>query len=148
MKEHKAYYLMSKAQRKRARRKLRAYDGGARARQLRGFPDPRRFATPEMKKAILERDMYRCRYCETEVTFRTSNIDHVIPWFEGGVTDRINLVTACKPCNAKKGPHMGKMKPMELQRHRKKFLPPEALIEISPDIYEEWHRQNQHLKSI
>lgn len=41
---------------------------------------------------------------------------------------------------------MGKMKPMELDRHRKKFLPPQ--IEISADIYEEEERQMQHLKNI
>jgi len=113
--------LLTKQQRKRARKKLRDYEGSSRKRKLNGKRDPLRYANFEMKKAVLERDRYRCRYCQTEVTFQTSNIDHVYPWFKGGITDPINLVTACRPCNHKKGGTLH-MRPSTLGNHFNRYL--------------------------
>jgi 5-methylcytosine-specific restriction endonuclease McrA len=55
------------------------------------------------KQNVFLRDGYRCAYCETEVTKRTATLDHVLPTSHGGKTTFENTVTACGPCNARKG---------------------------------------------
>lgn len=59
------------------------------------------------------RDRFLCQYCGTkhELTF-----DHVIPRSRGGQTTWENVVTACAPCNLKKGgklPQAAGMFPMQ-----------------------------------
>ena len=61
--------------------------------------DKQRYATHKQRKAILQRDGYKCRYCQVKVTLQTCNIDHVKPWKYGGKTVAKNLVTCCQPCN-------------------------------------------------
>lgn len=53
------------------------------------------------RKNILVRDDYTCQYCSIKNQCLT--IDHIIPKFRGGQETWDNLVTACKPCNQKKG---------------------------------------------
>jgi 5-methylcytosine-specific restriction endonuclease McrA len=52
------------------------------------------------RQNIFKRDGYECQYCSTK---RDLTIDHVIPRAKGGKDTWVNLVTACKKCNAKKG---------------------------------------------
>lgn len=58
---------------------------------------------------IYERDGYRCRYCGIQVETdsvsweRRATLDHVLPRACGGLGTFDNLVTACRPCNARKG---------------------------------------------
>ncbi|SLN26756.1 HNH endonuclease [Oceanibacterium hippocampi] len=49
------------------------------------------------------RDMFSCQYCgaREELTF-----DHVLPRSKGGRTSWGNIVTACAPCNVRKGGRM------------------------------------------
>jgi len=54
------------------------------------------------RKAIFERDGYRCQYCGEVFPESQLNIDHVIPRHLGGRTSWENLVTSCKSCNSKK----------------------------------------------
>ena len=56
-----------------------------------------------MRRIILIRDLYRCRYCRRAVTMDTANIDHVRPWKRGGRTALDNLVAVCWQCNKFKG---------------------------------------------
>lgn len=51
------------------------------------------------------RDGFKCVYCgaEDDLTF-----DHVVPRSRGGRTSWTNIVTACSPCNLKKGGRMPK----------------------------------------
>lgn len=66
--------------------------------------DRKRYAPERIRHKVLDRDGYRCRYCGVEVTDKTANIDHVVPYHLGGVTTPENLVTACQDCNkAKRG---------------------------------------------
>ena len=54
------------------------------------------------RKAIFERDGYRCQYCGRPFPERELSIDHVIPRHFGGRTTWENLVTSCKTCNSRK----------------------------------------------
>ena len=65
--------------------------------------DEQRYASFTVRRSALERDGYKCRYCGRSVTDETANMDHVTPWKKGGKTTYRNIVTACKPCNKKKG---------------------------------------------
>jgi 5-methylcytosine-specific restriction endonuclease McrA len=66
-------------------------------------PIPRRLPLPLSRRTVLARDMYMCQYCghtpgRTELT-----LDHVMPRSRGGSTTWENVVTACGPCNRRKG---------------------------------------------
>ena len=50
------------------------------------------------------RDLYQCQYCGETFDSDELTLDHVIPKTKGGKTTWENSVTACKPCNYKKGP--------------------------------------------
>jgi 5-methylcytosine-specific restriction endonuclease McrA len=52
------------------------------------------------RQNIFKRDNFECQYCGTK---RELTIDHVVPRARGGVDTWVNLVTACKKCNARKG---------------------------------------------
>lgn len=65
--------------------------------------DPRRYASQNLRKKVLHRDGFRCRYCGREVANSNANIDHVIPWREGGKNTMANLVACCQECNKAKG---------------------------------------------
>lgn len=65
---------------------------------------------------VFLRDGFRCQYCGSreDLTF-----DHVMPRSRGGVTSWDNVVTACSPCNLKKGgllPREANMHPMKTPR--------------------------------
>ncbi|MEM7154485.1 MAG: HNH endonuclease [Myxococcota bacterium] len=49
------------------------------------------------------RDAHRCQYCGHEFPTRALTLDHVVPRCEGGETSWTNVVTACGPCNRRKG---------------------------------------------
>ncbi|MCS7000627.1 MAG: HNH endonuclease [Bacteroidota bacterium] len=53
------------------------------------------------RRNILRRDGFACQYCGTRSAPLT--IDHVIPRSRGGNDTWENLVTACIPCNNRKG---------------------------------------------
>lgn len=53
------------------------------------------------RRNILRRDGFACQYCGTRSAPLT--IDHVIPRSRGGTDSWENLVTACIPCNNRKG---------------------------------------------
>lgn len=53
------------------------------------------------RKNILRRDNHQCQYCGKSKSELT--IDHILPRSRGGKDTWENLVTACMPCNSKKG---------------------------------------------
>lgn len=64
----------------------------------------RRRLRPRFSKSnIYLRDLYTCQYCKIQLTKTQTTIDHVIPLSKGGTTQWDNIVTACAPCNSKKG---------------------------------------------
>lgn len=52
------------------------------------------------KREIFRRDRYTCQYCGRK---NNLTIDHVVPRHRGGGHSWSNLVTACAPCNRRKG---------------------------------------------
>src|SRR6185503_2120040 len=53
------------------------------------------------KREIFRRDNYTCQYCGRQTAHLT--IDHILPRHKGGGHRWDNLVTACPPCNRRKG---------------------------------------------
>ncbi|MEN3041095.1 MAG: HNH endonuclease [Bacteroidia bacterium] len=68
-------------------------------RLMRYVPVPHKHI-PLTRQNIFRRDGYRCAYCGTS---HHLTIDHVIPRSQGGESTWENLVTACEPCNRRKG---------------------------------------------
>lgn len=65
--------------------------------------------TPAVKHAVkfsrmnvYQRDRFRCQYCGKRFPWSQLTFDHVTPRCRGGRTEFKNIVTACKPCNARK----------------------------------------------
>ncbi len=56
----------------------------------------------ENRIKVYERDAYKCRYCEKQLTRFTATLDHIRPVTEGGGNGLDNLVTACLGCNSRK----------------------------------------------
>ncbi len=92
---------------------------------------------------VFLRDRFTCQYCGMPDSAEHLTFDHVIPRSRGGRTNWENVVTACSPCNLKKGnrlPHRCGMRPRrrpdaptsyELQENGRSF-PPNYL-------HESWH---------
>ncbi len=70
---------------------------------------PRRFRRQVTNTFLFARDDYTCQYCGREKgqlrgrQFLTR--DHVMPVSQGGANGWTNVVTACSPCNSRKGNH-------------------------------------------
>lgn len=58
-----------------------------------------KLAKRKFKESIYTDWNYRCAYCED---FATS-LDHIIPRFKSGTSNRNNLIPACRRCNSNKG---------------------------------------------
>jgi 5-methylcytosine-specific restriction endonuclease McrA len=64
---------------------------------------PRHFTLPVSRRTVLARDHYTCQYCADQPGKAHLTIDHVLPRSRGGGTTWENVVTACGPCNRRKG---------------------------------------------
>ena len=62
---------------------------------------PRMVQRKISRRALFARDGWRCVYCGT--TNGRLTLDHVIPRSRGGDSIWENVVTACAPCNLRKG---------------------------------------------
>ena len=67
---------------------------------------PRRFSLPVSRRTVMARDNYTCQYCGIRLSKAQLTIDHVLPRSRGGETRWDNVVTACGPCNRRKGSRM------------------------------------------
>lgn len=52
---------------------------------------------------VFTRDNHRCQYCGKQFLKSHLTLDHVVPVVQGGGKSWENIVTACKPCNQRKG---------------------------------------------
>ncbi len=65
------------------------------------------------RENIYIRDGHKCQYCGEKFNPKSLTLDHVVPVVQGGEKTWENIVTACVPCNQKKGgrtPHQAAMK--------------------------------------
>lgn len=78
---------------------------------------PRRFRRQVTNTFLFARDHYRCQYCHRHITQlkprESLTRDHLIPLSRGGANEWTNVVTACSPCNTRKGNRM----PEEIGMH-------------------------------
>lgn len=56
-----------------------------------------------IRSSILKRQKNICFWCESELSFSNSSLDHVIPLSRGGSYGLDNLVTSCLTCNNVRG---------------------------------------------
>jgi hypothetical protein len=57
-----------------------------------------KLAKKRYRQAIYEAWDYRCGYCGDSAT----SLDHIVPKFKSGSSNRHNLLPACKRCNSNK----------------------------------------------
>ncbi len=78
---------------------------------------PRKFRRQVTNTFLFARDGYRCMYCgrhRSDLRHREFlTRDHVVPMSRGGTNTWQNVVTACSPCNNRKGSHL----PVEVAMH-------------------------------
>jgi len=58
---------------------------------------------PLSNRELFHRDRQVCAYCGTELPFSRLTRDHIMPVSQGGVDSWMNVVTACRGCNQRKG---------------------------------------------
>ena len=58
---------------------------------------------PCHRRNVIWRDNNQCQYCAKHFMADKLTIDHVLPRSRGGKNGWLNLVSACKKCNQKKG---------------------------------------------
>jgi 5-methylcytosine-specific restriction endonuclease McrA len=72
------------------------------------------------RRNIFFRDRSRCQYCGKPFAQRDLNLDHVVPLSRGGRSTWANVVTACVPCNSRKGCRLPEEAGLTLVRKPKK----------------------------
>jgi Restriction endonuclease len=58
---------------------------------------------PYSRIGVLRRDGFTCCYCGIVGSRAEMTVDHVLPKWQGNAASWNNSVTACRPCNQKKG---------------------------------------------
>ena len=86
-------------------------------------------------KTLFARDRNICGYCGVHINNHSKlSRDHIVPRFHGGIDEWTNVVTACIPCNQKKGCKSLKQSGMEL-----------LYIPYAPNHYENMILQNRNI---
>lgn len=91
---------------------------------------------------LFHRDHFKCQYCGYYGNYSELTFDHVIPKVKGGPTNWQNIVTACQPCNSKKGSLSLKDSGLEL-RSEPKIPSPEQFRRLRyhgryEDLHQTW----------
>lgn len=81
------------------------------------------------KQGVLRRDKHICAFCGGHA----NTIDHVLPRSKGGTSTWLNTISACKPCNNKKGDRLLAECGMKLrfQPHEPKLFIPEIQMVLA-----------------
>lgn len=100
-----------------------------------GF-NPHKHATVALSnKTLFGRDRYVCAYCGKHYpNYHNLSRDHIVPKSRGGDNVWMNVVTACKDCNSKKGHKLLKECGMEL-----------LYVPYVPSHYENMILQNRNI---
>jgi len=91
---------------------------------------PRGFHRRVTRSAILARDRWECQYCGSP---NKLTIDHVIPRSQGGKHEWTNVVTACVPCNQRKGHYRPNEVGMKL-RHKPRIPSNDVFVYIAVKV--------------
>lgn len=78
--------------------------------------------TRSARERIFARDEHRCVYCALVLPPEKLTLDHVQPKMRGGDDSPGNLVTACGPCNTRKGSRAAWSFLADLPVERENFL--------------------------
>ncbi|MBI2605222.1 MAG: HNH endonuclease [Deltaproteobacteria bacterium] len=101
------------------------------------------------------RDRHSCQYCGRKRARHELTLDHVIPVVQGGTKSWENIVTACIPCNQRKGgrtPHEAGMRLIAKPR-TPVWLPAASLrydLNSTPEhwkVYLSWNSRNELLRT-
>ncbi len=91
---------------------------------------------------VFLRDRFSCQYCGHVFQTEDLTFDHVVPRSKGGRTTWGNVVTACAPCNLRKGHRLPKdvgMLPLRRPDQPSKFLLQENGRAFPPNyLHESW----------
>jgi 5-methylcytosine-specific restriction endonuclease McrA len=87
------------------------------------------------RQNIFKRDNFQCQYCGTG---KELTLDHIIPSSRGGQHTWINLITACKSCNTRKGDYTPDEASMPLMKKPHKPSYSLFLRELSTHLGNEW----------
>lgn len=100
--------------------------------RLISFVRRRRVRVAMTRKNVFYRDGYTCQYCLRQLPARELTCDHVLPRSQGGGSSWENLVTACAPCNRRKGGRTPEEARMKLRRRpvRPDSLPVEYTLNL------------------
>jgi 5-methylcytosine-specific restriction endonuclease McrA len=92
------------------------------------------------RRNVMLRDGFQCQYCARRGPVSILDIDHVLPRSRGGGESWANLVTACQPCNRRKGRRTPQEAAMPLLRAPAVPLWSHAvqLLAGTSQRYEEW----------
>jgi len=104
------------------------------------------------RRNIYVRDGFKCQYCSDRFPASDLTYDHVVPRRLGGRTTWENIVTACWPCNARKGGRTPAQARMALRKTpiRPEWLPAVMFsinLRSAPDAWRDylyWHSELQH----
>lgn len=91
---------------------------------------------------IYLRDDFTCQYCARKFTERQLTLDHVMPVVRGGRKNWENIVTACMPCNQRKGDRTPDEAGQRLLRapHAPRWLPGKIGLTRTRTMPKVWER--------
>ncbi len=107
---------------------------------LRRYERVRRPTVRLSRRNLMLRDAHQCQYCSKRPPVRDLNIDHVVPRSRGGADSWENLVTACRPCNLRKGRRTPEEASMRLMRTptAPRWSASMLLLLGRPEPFKEW----------
>lgn len=88
------------------------------------------------RSVLYARDRYLCAYCGDNFENKSLTIDHVHPKSRGGKNTWVNCVTACKPCNMRKGNKTTEEAKMHL-----------LYVPYAPNVFEKMILENRKILS-
>lgn len=94
------------------------------------------------RQSIFQRDNFKCQYCGKQFKKDKLEIEHVIPKCHGGRSLWDNVVSACGPCNDKKGGRTPEQAGMKLIKKPKQpgWVSPFDMVKHKPNIRPMWKK--------
>jgi 5-methylcytosine-specific restriction endonuclease McrA len=102
-----------------------------------------RNTVPFTRWNIYQRDHYTCQYCAEQRKAEELTFDHVLPVAQGGTRSWTNIVTACYPCNRRKGARTPDEAGMRLLKAPRKPEPSPVFrvtfgVRNTPESWRDW----------